>query len=143
MKRGTKLPINARHADFPLFSQNGAGESQLQVKAGKRFGVVSTDSQESSQQQGLFVLFFKISFLQKRLQLWIFRSEGLSVRTNSGARRKRGTKGRLISTEARESHKSHKGRALYFAKKRVEYLPEASQGAVELRQKQGAVPAQA
>ena len=140
MKRGTKLPINAWHADFPLFSQNGAGEPQLQVKAGKRFGVVSTDSQESSQQQGLFVLFFKISFLQKRLQLWIFRSEGLSVRTNSGAKRKRGTKGRLISTEARESHK---GRALYFAKKRVEYLPEASQGAVELRQKQGAVPAQA
>jgi hypothetical protein len=138
MKRGTKLPINARHAGFPLFSQNGAGEAQLQVKAGKRFGVVSTDSQASSQQQGLFVLFFKIRFLQKRLRLWIFRSEG--VKTNSGARRKRGTKGRLISTEARARHK---GRALYFAKKRVEYLPEASQGAVELRQKQGAVPAQA
>jgi hypothetical protein len=67
MKRGTKLPINERHPDFPLFSQNGAGKSRLQVKAGKRFGVVSTDSQESSQQQGLFVLFFRISLLQKQL----------------------------------------------------------------------------
>jgi hypothetical protein len=57
MKRGTNLPINTQRPGFPLLSQKGAGEGRLQMKVGKRFGVLSTDSQGSSQQQGVLVLF--------------------------------------------------------------------------------------
>ncbi|HKE34809.1 MAG TPA: hypothetical protein VKB66_06390 [Candidatus Acidoferrum sp.] len=51
--------MNGSDPDFPLFSQEGAGELRLQVKTKKWFGAVSTDSQQSSQQQGLLSLFIK------------------------------------------------------------------------------------
>ena len=44
-------------SSFPLFSQKATWGSTLQVHAAKRFVVVSTDSQASSQQQGLFIWF--------------------------------------------------------------------------------------
>lgn len=71
MKVGTKLEIDAKRFTFPLFSQKGAGESWPQVKVEKWFVMVSTDSQESSQQQGFTFCFSTQSLLQKKLWLWI------------------------------------------------------------------------
>jgi len=75
MKQRRESRTGALHSDFPLFSQKGAGKSAFQVKAEKRFGAVSTDSQASSQQQGFMVLFFRIILLQKKLWLWILQRE--------------------------------------------------------------------
>jgi MacB-like periplasmic core domain len=49
-------------SSFPLFSQKATWGSTLQVHAAKRFVVVSTDSQASSQQQGLFIWFRREPF---------------------------------------------------------------------------------
>src|SRR5690242_6405681 len=57
MKTGAPARTSGKHCDFPLFSQKCAGESRLQVKTVKWFGTVSTDSQESSQQQSFILLF--------------------------------------------------------------------------------------
>ncbi|HET7151144.1 MAG TPA: hypothetical protein VFI60_07005 [Candidatus Acidoferrum sp.] len=43
------------HSCFPLFSQNGAANPSLQIRAGEQVAKDSTDSQQSSQQQGLFL----------------------------------------------------------------------------------------
>lgn len=61
MKIGVTAMPHEQVSDFPLFSQKSAGESRPQVMPEKRFATVSTDSQESSQQQG-FIFIFQGSF---------------------------------------------------------------------------------
>jgi hypothetical protein len=65
MKHGKEAGVRLRRSDFPLFPQKGAGRPLLQVRVEKRFGVVSTDSQESSQQQVLFFVFQDKSFAEE------------------------------------------------------------------------------
>src|SRR5215472_9640005 len=119
MKGRKEFEIRWKRSGFPRFSQKGAGKSARQVQAGKRFGAVSTDSQASSQQQGFMVLFFRIILLQKNLWLWILQQRR-NWKTHSGAA---SIWPKHISTVPRA------GRALYFSKKRVEYVPDGSQAA--------------
>ena len=89
---------NEEHPAFPLFSQKSAAGSQLQVKAEKPLAEVSTDSQGSSQQQGFIRCSFRISFLQKKLWLWIL-ERGRNLESDSVLRRTR----RYFHSAARES----------------------------------------
>jgi hypothetical protein len=57
MRRNTLATNDSKNSDFPLFSQKSTAESRRQLKVEKQFAVVSTDSQESSQQQGLIATF--------------------------------------------------------------------------------------
>ena len=74
MKSKPESGIKARRPDFPLFSQKSAGKLWLQMTAEKCFGTVSTDSQESLQQQGL-ISYFSRWFLAEEVVVVDFRGE--------------------------------------------------------------------
>src|SRR6516164_4567967 len=77
MKRQPASYAEPSDSSFPLFSQKGAGDSALQVQAGKRVVVVSTDSQISSQQQGFIYLAFDRTSCSRDLWLCKFERSGL------------------------------------------------------------------
>ena len=77
MKRQPASYAEASDSSFPLFSQKGAGDSALQVQAGKRVVVVSTDSQISSQQQGFIYLALDRTSCSRDLWLCKFERSGM------------------------------------------------------------------
>src|SRR6516162_3531844 len=77
MKRQPASYAEASDSSFPLFSQKGAGDSTLQVQAGKRVVVVSTDSQNSSQQQGFIYLALDRTSCSRDLWLCKFERSGM------------------------------------------------------------------